>query len=189
MWITAEIYEPHLVLMNVSYSYNFSGYPSPNITYLYSDGKPVAVLKAFLFGSAFMKLMFTVWIAIHLFALAVFHKNLQSLEPLYVVSSLFVPLVVTAALLGTNLTQSRWQEACGLREIILYIIKFLCLSHCSSSSWEPSSVIEHAEGGISLFLNMTNNIRRRCMRCYLFSCIQYCFSFLQYHYLSLLCSI
>ena len=39
-------------------------------------------------GSSFMKLMFTVWISIHLFALAVFHRNLQRLERLYVVSSL-----------------------------------------------------------------------------------------------------
>ena len=39
--------------------------------------KTVAVLRTFLVGSAFIKLMFTFWIAIHLFALAVFHKNLQ----------------------------------------------------------------------------------------------------------------
>ena len=38
--------------------------------------------------------MFTVWISIHLFALAVFHKNLQRLERLYVVSSLLIPLAV-----------------------------------------------------------------------------------------------
>ena len=40
--------------------------------------------------------MFPIWISIHLFALAVFHKNLQKLERLYAVSSLLVTFVVTA---------------------------------------------------------------------------------------------
>ena len=83
--------------------------------------------EALLLGSAFIKLMFTVWIVIHLFALAVFHKNLQRLEPLYVVSSLLVPLIVTATLLGMNLTPSRLQEACGLREEVVYSIIFSVL--------------------------------------------------------------
>ena len=48
----------------------------------------IIVLDSLLMGSSFIKLMFTVWISIHLFALAVFHKNLQRLERLYVVSSL-----------------------------------------------------------------------------------------------------
>ena len=48
------------------------------------------------------QLMFTVWISIHLFALAVFHINLQRLERLYVVSSLLIPLAVTIGLLGTG---------------------------------------------------------------------------------------
>ena len=60
------------------------------------------VLYAVLMGSSFIKLMFTVWISIHLFALAVFHINLQRLERLYVVSSLLIPLAVTIGLLGTG---------------------------------------------------------------------------------------
>ena len=88
---------------------------------------PHLVSEVLLIGSAFIKLMLIVWIAIHLFALAVFHKNLQRLEPLYVVSSLLVPLVVTAALLGVNLTQSNLQEACGLSEGVVYGIVFSVL--------------------------------------------------------------
>ena len=65
-----------------------------------SDVK-LAVLNAVLMGSSFIKLMFTVWISIHLFALAVFHKNLQRLERLYVMSSLLIPLAVTIVLMGT----------------------------------------------------------------------------------------
>ena len=86
-----------------------------------------STIEALLLGSAFIKLMFTVWIVIHLFALAVFHKNLQRLEPLYVVSSLLVPLVVTATLLGVNLTPSSF-EICDLMEAnIVYIIIFTVL--------------------------------------------------------------
>ena len=55
------------------------------------SGKPAIVLESLLMGSSFIKLMFTLWISIHLFALAVFHKNLQRLEGLYVVSSLLLP--------------------------------------------------------------------------------------------------
>ena len=74
------------------------------------------VLDSLLMGSSFIKLMFTVWISIHLFALAVFHKNLQRLERLYVVSSLLIPLAVIIVLLTVNLTHCygdrtyRWEE-------------------------------------------------------------------------------
>ena len=136
MWITAAAYQLHLFNVHVPYSYNVS-YPNGsyhldnaiNGSDLSYDFKPaaVAVFEALLLGSAYIKLMFTVWIVIHLFALAVFHKNLQRLEPLYVVSSLLVPLIVTAALLGMNLTPSRLQEACGLREEVVYSILFSVL--------------------------------------------------------------
>ena len=84
------------------------------------------VLDSLLMGSSFIKLMFTVWISIHLFALAVFHRNLQRLERLYVVSSLLIPLAVTIVLLGINLTGChgyrtyRWEE-------IIFIIVFAVL--------------------------------------------------------------
>ena len=74
------------------------------------------VLDSLLMGSSFIKLMFTVWISIHLFALAVFHKNLQRLERLYVVSSLLIPLAVIIVLLTVNLRHCygdrtyRWEE-------------------------------------------------------------------------------
>ena len=87
------------------------------------------VMEALLLSSAFIKLMFTVWISIHLFALAVFHKNLQRLEPLYVVSSHLVSMVVTATLLGVNLTPSRIQELgiCNLVANTVHIIIFTVL--------------------------------------------------------------
>ena len=83
----------------------------------------LAVLYAVLMGSSFIKLMFTVWISIHLFALAVFHKNLQRLERLYVVSSLLIPLAVTIVQLGTGCrAYSTYQS-----ETIIFIIIFAIL--------------------------------------------------------------
>ena len=87
---------------------------------------PAIVLDSLLMGSSFIKLMFTVWISMHLFALAVFHKNLQRLELLYVVSSLLIPLAVTIVLLGINLTDCRGYRT-YLREEIIFIIIFAAL--------------------------------------------------------------
>ena len=114
VWITASVCS--VVLSTTR--------PIFNETTLISETVNVeTIFEALLLGSAFIKLMFTVWIVIHLFALAVFHKNLQRLEPLYVVSSLLVPLVVTAALLGLTL-----QEACSLMAAnIVYTIIFTVL--------------------------------------------------------------
>ena len=82
----------------------------------------IIVLDSLLMGSSFIKLMFTVWISIHLFALAVFHKNLQRLERLYVVSSLVIPLAVTIVLLGINLTGCHGYRTYRWEEIIFIII-------------------------------------------------------------------
>ena len=73
-----------------------------------------------------MKLMFTVWIVIHLFALAVFRKKLQRLKPLYVASSLLIPLMVTAVILPIGVVSERHiisKYACMI-EYIMYIIVF-----------------------------------------------------------------
>ena len=81
------------------------------------------VINALLLGSMVMKLMFTVWIVVHLFALAVFHKKLQRLEPLYVASSLLIPLMVTAVILYIGLAGITSKYAC-MFEDIMYIIVF-----------------------------------------------------------------
>lgn len=49
-----------------------------------------------------LKLMFTAWLMFHLFFLAVFLKNLQRLELMYVLSSIMVPLLPTCIPLFTN---------------------------------------------------------------------------------------
>ena len=87
---------------------------------------PDIVLFSLLMGSSFIKLMFTIWISIHLFALAVFHKNLQRLERLYVVSSLLIQLAVTIVLLGINLTGCHGNST-YLWEEIMFIIIFAVL--------------------------------------------------------------
>ena len=82
----------------------------------------IIVLDSLLMGSSFIKLMFTLWISIHLFALAVFHRNLQRLERLYVVSSLLIPLAVTIVLLGINLAGCHGDRTYRWEEIIFIII-------------------------------------------------------------------
>ena len=49
-----------------------------------------------------MKVCFGCWITFHLFCFAVFLKNMKKLEPLYVMSSILVPIVVSSAPLITN---------------------------------------------------------------------------------------
>ena len=110
IWIITSIY----MLFIITYI------PQSDNATLYESG---IVLDSLLMGSSFIKLMFTVWISIHLFALAVFHKNLQRLERLYVVSSLLIPLAVTIVLLGINLTGCH----CSSTEEIIFIIIFAVL--------------------------------------------------------------
>ena len=128
VWITAAVYCNYMYMNHMPYSYTYNG---TTMSMTSNDSmlvdKHAAMFEALLLGSAFIKLMFTVWISIHLFALAVFHKNLQRLEPLYVVSSLLVPMAIATTLLVMNLTPSRWQEACNLREGIVYTIIFAVL--------------------------------------------------------------
>ena len=49
-----------------------------------------------------MKVCFGCWITFHLFCFAVFLKNMKKLEPLYVMSSILVPIVVSSAPLITK---------------------------------------------------------------------------------------
>ena len=49
-----------------------------------------------------MKLLFTMWVIVHLFCLAVLHKNLKKLEALYVVTSLLVPAAIASIPLITH---------------------------------------------------------------------------------------
>ena len=52
--------------------------------------------------SLFMKLMFTVWLTIHLFSYVIFFKNLKSLEWIYLSSSLLVPFLIACIPLITH---------------------------------------------------------------------------------------
>ena len=134
-----------------------------------------------LMGSSFIKLMFTILISMNLFALATFHKNLRRLEHLYVVSSFLIPLVI-------NLTACRHGNSAYLKEETVFITLFAVLMLVSLLMvWEPYSVIEHVEGGMPFFLNITNNTGRHFVRWYFFSCTQYSLICLQCHYLALNC--
>ena len=49
-----------------------------------------------------VKVLFTMWVAFHLFCFAVLHKNLTKLEVLYVVTSLLIPAVIAMVPLTTH---------------------------------------------------------------------------------------
>ena len=86
---------------------------------------------------------------------------MQRLEPLYAVNSILVLLVVTAALLYIYM-RSISQDIAYFMYVTTFAVHFLCLYHCSYSSWEPSSVIEHVEEGSRFFslnvINMQHNV-------------------------------
>ena len=52
--------------------------------------------------SEWVKLLFTMWLTVHLFCFSVHHKDLKKLEVLYVVTSLLVPAVVACVPLITH---------------------------------------------------------------------------------------
>lgn len=89
---------------------------------------PSIAFEAILMGTTFLKLILTVWISIHLCALAVFHRNLRRLELLYVASSLLVPLLITVGLLVTNAKNHTptFGNIC-FRESIIYCVLFVAL--------------------------------------------------------------
>ena len=56
---------------------------------------PLCLVVAFLhLCSMWIKLSLTVWVTFHLFCFAVFSRNFKRLEPLYIVSSLLVPVPI-----------------------------------------------------------------------------------------------
>ena len=56
----------------------------------------------FLTYAEWMKLVFTVWVTVHVFFFAVFFINLKRFEPVYVVTAIFVPAVVASVPLATR---------------------------------------------------------------------------------------
>ncbi|KAL5502508.1 hypothetical protein EMCRGX_G009298, partial [Ephydatia muelleri] len=70
----------------------------------YDDSKyPSCVAVGYLLEIAgWMKACFGCWITFHLFCFAVFLKNMKKLEPLYVISSILVPIVVSSVPLITK---------------------------------------------------------------------------------------
>ena len=57
-------------------------------------GPDCVAIEWFSFYARWVKLLFTMWVAVHIFCFGVFQKNLKKLEALYVVTSLLVPAVI-----------------------------------------------------------------------------------------------
>lgn len=65
-------------------------------------GRVCTFLAWLLLYTEWTKLLFTAWVTFHLFWFAALHTNLKRFEPLYVVTSLLVPLVIAAVPLITG---------------------------------------------------------------------------------------
>ena len=74
-----------------------------NLVDVLYDQDATCTANAFLLQTAlWVKLMFTLWLVFHLFCLAVFLKNWQQLEPLYIASSILFPFILAFIPLFTN---------------------------------------------------------------------------------------
>ena len=56
----------------------------------------------FMFYLQWVKLMFTIWITVQLFFFSILYKNLRKLEPLYVLSSVLIPIMISVIPLTTG---------------------------------------------------------------------------------------
>ena len=76
------------------------------------------------------KIIFTMWIAVHLFALAVFNKNLKRLEILYVAISVLFPLAMALLMLTTAYTtifrNPSLAKPTAIEEIIVIAVCVAC---------------------------------------------------------------
>ena len=71
--------------------------------YMNSPLSPLCHALAYLIlYSQWMKLLFTMWVAFHLFCYAVLHKNLKKFEVLYIATSLLIPALIAAVPLVTH---------------------------------------------------------------------------------------
>ena len=91
----------------------------------YNDSKytACAAVGYLYLAAAWMKVTFGCWITFHLFCFAVLLKNMRKLEPLYVISSILVPILVSTIPLITK-TYGPSGEWCSLRRIECGHIEF-----------------------------------------------------------------
>ena len=80
-------------------------------------------LEIFATFSAYLYQFLCTWIVVHLFALAVCHKNLNRLEPLYVVSSLLVSSVMAAMSLALVFVANSETHSSDCSAFKVFVIK------------------------------------------------------------------
>ena len=89
------------------------------------------VFRILLDCTGLSEVMFTTWVTVHLFAIAIFNKNLKKLEPVYVVSSVFFPLVIALLMLTTMFTTTAKNPSLtkptAIEEIIITTLSGACV--------------------------------------------------------------
>ena len=97
-----------LALYQVLSALAFSTVETLEIIFVNYDKSPVVygrlctTIGWFVVYTQWVKLLFTAWLTVHLFWFGVLHKNLKKFEILYVVSSLFVPIIFASIPLITG---------------------------------------------------------------------------------------
>ena len=84
----------------------------------------------FLMFAEWVKLVFTVWVTVHLFFFAVFFINLRRFEPMYVVTSMLIPAIISCVPLATR--------KYGPAEVWCWIKDW----DCHSSTHDSAAIIE-----------------------------------------------
>ena len=126
-----------------------------NINNVYDPG--CVAIGWFSFYTRWMKLLFTMWVAFHLFCFGVFHKNLKKLEVMYVATSLLVPVVIASIPLTTKTyASSGW---CYLQDNTTDIIEKVVL-------WDAPAIIillAASAAMVAMAIKLAHRIRWRAM--------------------------
>ena len=104
------------------------------IIYVYlsmRNSRPTAYAYLIFLSSVVANVIMNTWIAIHLWALAVFYKSLNRLEPLYVATSTIVPLIFAIVTLSISSTRNLNSRAAAIVLLfVAFVIYFLMLVTC-----------------------------------------------------------
>ena len=93
------------------------------------NSRPTAYAYLIFLSSVVANVIMNTWIVIHLWALAVFYKSLNRLEPLYVATSTIVPLIFAIVALSSSSTRNLNSGAAAIAllfmALVIYFLMFI----------------------------------------------------------------
>ena len=127
------------------------------------DDRVCTAIGWFVMYTQWMKLLFTMWLTVHLFCFGVLHKNLKRLEFLYVVTSLFVPAMVAAVPLVTNTYHVTPLAICWINEAPNASTAYVSNVETFALWYGPAMIVLVASSAamVSLVITMARTVCRR----------------------------